>query len=82
MGFDPDHTVEHTKKKEADEIWEKLKYVEPEHTTVDTEEILDCLKRITANVKKTRESFQRMEESLEKMNKGIDKIIGKLREKK
>ena len=52
MGFDPDHTVEHAKKQEADKIWEKLKYVELNHTTVDTDEILDCLKRITAKIKK------------------------------
>jgi len=54
-GYDPDHTVEHAKEKEKDKMWKTLKYVEPEHTVVDTEEIMEALRKIAKRLDKMKD---------------------------
>jgi len=73
-GFDPDHTYEKRIEKEKDEMWEKLKYIKPEHTTVDTDEILKSLKRISSRCAKMNKSYEKMDASLDRLDKAVDEI--------
>ena len=82
--FDPNHiykTAEERKAEEAKEIWEKLKHVDKPFT-VDSEEIINCLKRINVSMRKSRVSFEKMEDSLDKISKNIKRIMENLNEKK
>ena len=74
MSFDPDHTVEGKKQKEAELIWEKLKYTEPRVRKYSKADVKKVMKKMNIRLDKVNKSFDKMGTSLDDMSKFLKKL--------